>query len=180
MINWRIWKFEYLFAKSISKIADWINDTAMTGDNLRIMSKLKSCGIRVHFHGKITIVSPENIELNDNVIIGNNAYLDGRGGIKIGDNTHISRNFVVHSSSHQYQGTRLPFDEVYDLKPVIIGCNVWIGTNVVLVPGITIGDGAIIGAGAVVTKSVPPLAIVGNQPSRVIKYRDNKIGRAHV
>lgn len=173
MINRRVWKFEYIFAKSIHKIADWINYTARTGDNLRIMSKLKFCGTRVHFHGSITIISPENVQLDDNVIIGNNAYLDGRGGIQIGENTHISRNFVVHSSSHQYQGSRLPFDEVYDLKPVIIGRNVWIGTNVVLVPGITIGDGVIIGAGAVVTKSVPPLAIVGNQPSRIIKYRDN-------
>jgi maltose O-acetyltransferase len=37
---------------------------------------------------------------------------------------------------------------------------------------VSIGDGAIVGAGAVVTKSVPPLAIIGNQPTRILKYRD--------
>lgn len=53
-----------------------------------------------------------------------------------------------------------------------IGNDVWIGTNVtVLAKNITIGDGAIIGAGSVVTKSVPPYAIVGGNPAKIIKYR---------
>lgn len=52
-----------------------------------------------------------------------------------------------------------------------IGNDVWIGTNAVIMPGINIGDGAIIAAGAVVTKNIPPYAIVGGVPARIIKYR---------
>jgi maltose O-acetyltransferase len=156
------------FSRQLTKL----NSFVTRENNRYLMTKLKHCGQKVHFHGTITIVSPTKIEMHDNVHIGNNAYLDGRGGITIGENTHISRNFVVHSSSHDYQGACLPYDDVYQLKAVNIGRNVWIGTNVVIIPGVTVGDGAIVGAGAVVSKSVPPLAIIGNQPTRILKYRD--------
>ena len=52
-----------------------------------------------------------------------------------------------------------------------IGNDVWIATHVIIKDGITIGDGAIIGAGAVVVKDVPPYAVVGGVPAKVIKYR---------
>lgn len=156
------------FSRQISRLDSWL----VAENNRYLMTKLQSCGKQVHFHGKVTIVAAPNIKLGNNVHLGNNAYLDGRGGITIGDNTHISRNFVVHSSSHDYLGTCLPYDDVYQFKPITIGRNVWIGTNVVVIPGITIGEGAIIGAGTVVSKSVPPLAIVGNQAPRILKYRD--------
>ena len=54
---------------------------------------------------------------------------------------------------------------------VIIGNDVWINENVFLVGGINIGDGAIVLAGAVVTKDVPPYAIVGGVPAKILRYR---------
>ena len=59
-------------------------------------------------------------------------------------------------------------------KRTIIGNDVWIGAGVILLGeggGLCVGDGAIIGAGAVVTKDVPPYAIVGGNPARIIRYR---------
>ena len=56
-------------------------------------------------------------------------------------------------------------------KTVHIGNDVWIGSNVIVVDGVTIGDGAIIAAGAVVTKDVPPYAIFGGIPAKLIRYR---------
>jgi acetyltransferase-like isoleucine patch superfamily enzyme len=54
---------------------------------------------------------------------------------------------------------------------VVIGNDVWIGSSVTLKGGITIDDDAIVAMGAVVTKDVPPFAIVGGVPAKVIRYR---------
>ena len=54
---------------------------------------------------------------------------------------------------------------------VKIGNDVWIGYRVIIPVNVTIGDGAIIAAGAVVTKDVPPYAVVGGVPAKIIKYR---------
>lgn len=54
---------------------------------------------------------------------------------------------------------------------VYIGNDVWVGSHVLINGGVHIGDGAVIGAGAVVVKDVPPYAIVGGVPARVIRYR---------
>lgn len=57
-------------------------------------------------------------------------------------------------------------------KPVRVGNNVWIGYGAAILRGVTVGDGAVIGTNAVVTKDVPPNAIVGGSPARVLRMRD--------
>ncbi len=54
---------------------------------------------------------------------------------------------------------------------VYIGHDVWIGDDAMIKRGVTIGHGAIVGARSVVTKDVPPYAIVGGSPARIIRYR---------
>ncbi|MBY4871213.1 CatB-related O-acetyltransferase [Burkholderia anthina] len=55
--------------------------------------------------------------------------------------------------------------------PVTIGNDVWLGNGAFILPGVTIGDGAVVAGRAVVTKNVPPYAIVGGNPARIIRLR---------
>lgn len=54
---------------------------------------------------------------------------------------------------------------------IIIDDDVWIGYRAIVLSGVHVGQGAVIAAGAVVTKDVPPYAIVGGNPAKVMKYR---------
>jgi len=54
---------------------------------------------------------------------------------------------------------------------VVIGNDVWIGYKATILSGVTVGDGAVVGASALVTRDVPPYAVVGGNPARIIRMR---------
>lgn len=99
-------------------------------------------------------------------------------GVVIGDSNHPTEWLSTHSFQWG-EGSWIPskalgrFDTPPDRKGrrTLIGNDVWIGANAIILPGITIGDGAIIAAGSVVSRDVPPYAIVGGVPARVIRFR---------
>ncbi len=116
---------------------------------------------------------PENIRLGRYTRVSKDCYLNGQGGITIGDGTILGPNVTILSSTHRYQQTKyLPYDEYDDFRPVTIGRGVWLGWGCMVVPGVTIGDGAIVAMGAVVTRDVAVGAIVGGNPARLLKQRD--------
>ncbi len=90
----------------------------------------------------------------------------------IGDYFHSGVECMIITQNHNYEGKEIPYDSTYVCKAVTIDDCVWFGNRVLVVGNVNIGEGAIIAAGAVVTKDVPPLAIVGGNPARILKYRD--------
>ncbi|MES9950278.1 MAG: acyltransferase [Candidatus Thiodiazotropha sp.] len=140
--------------------------------NADYRDKIKRFGKGSVFNGVSFVSGYESIEIGNNVHIGNNAFIRGEGGLVIEDNTHISRNIVIYTYSHEYEGDVLPYDDRFRRRAVFIGKNVWIGMNVVILPGATVEEGAIIGGGAVVKGIVPKGSIYGAAHAEKIALRD--------
>ena len=98
----------------------------------------------------------------------------GGGRIYIGNYFHSGTECMIITQNHRYEGEEIPYDSEFEYKTVRIGDCVWFGNRVTVTGNVSIGEGAIIAAGSVVCKDVPPLAIVGGNPAKVIKYRDKE------
>ena len=138
-------------------------------DNL---CKLKEIGVEIEVPTNIS--NYNNLHISSPVYIGPEAWLQLRGNLYIDSGTIIGPRLKVHTSNHRWEGEMLPYDDIYLVEDVYIGQNVWIGADVTLMPGVRIGEGAVIAACSCVTKDVPPLALVGGCPAKVIKYRNKE------
>lgn len=125
-----------------------------------------------------------------NATIGKHTYIQKKSTVfnaRIGNFCSIATQVSIGPGKHYMNGVSL--HPVFYLKdtPLIrtfaaanayeasavthIGHDVWIGERAVILDGVTIGNGAIVAAGAVVNRDVPPYAIVGGVPARVIRMR---------
>ena len=107
-------------------------------------------------------------------------YCSIAAGVRIGDPGHPTD--WLATSPFQYDADRFGWHpSAAEAEPVrahgfwkkrpVIGHDVWIGANAIILQGASVGHGAIVAAGAVVTKDVPPYAIVGGVPAKVLRYR---------
>ncbi|MEK7521780.1 MAG: acyltransferase [Patescibacteria group bacterium] len=124
---------------------------------------------------------PKNIEIGTDTIIGNNAFLDGRAPLIIGNHTDIAAEVLIYNSEHDINDENFQARE----NAVEIGDYVFIGPRAIILPGVKVGRGTIVAAGAVVTKDVQDFAIVGGVPAKVIGERKLKdpryiLGRARL
>lgn len=148
---------------------------------IKFQKKLKSLGQlgnHTYIDQSCILENPPMIKVNDYVHIQRNCQLYGSGGgISIGEGTILAHGVQIFARNHMYDAPDLrflPYDERFQEKKVVIGRYVWIGANVMIMAGVNIGDGAVIAAGAVVVKDVPSCAVVGGNPAKVLKYRDQQ------
>jgi len=122
----------------------------------------------VHYTSRI--VCPENILVGIDAYPGimGGCYIQGIGGIEIGDYTQIAPNVVIVSANHDVYDSRKHIE-----AKIKIGKYCWLGAGCKIMPGVTLGDFTIVGAGAVVTKSFPDgHCIIGGLPAIKIKDLD--------
>jgi acetyltransferase-like isoleucine patch superfamily enzyme len=124
------------------------------------------CSIAAHayVHGPIS--------LGADVSINPYAWLDGgKAGVTIGDGSRIAAHVRIVAFEHGIAASSPIRDQAVRSLGIHIGSDVWIGAGAGITDGVTIGNHAVVGMGSVVTRDVPPWAVVGGAPARVLGDR---------
>lgn len=108
------------------------------------------------------------VKFGKNVFINHSVILSASGGIEFEDGVSVAPGVRIATINHDFNERH----SKYTYKKVVLKQNAWIGMNATICPGVTVGEYAVVAAGAVVTKDVPPYAVVGGNPAKVIKMID--------
>lgn len=136
----------------------------------------KHLGTNVQIGSSCKFVNPGRITIGNNVLINHHVEMEATGGgITLGNFILIGMHAKFINANHAFDDWRKPMS-VQGIVPskIILEDDIWIGMHAIILPDVTVGRGAIVAAGAVVTKDVPPYAIVGGVPAKIIKYRFDK------
>lgn len=112
------------------------------------------------------------IRIGQRVHVNVGAYLSGEGGLDIADDVLIGPQAKLLSAGHQIDDGTHPISSApLTHAPIRVAAGAWIGAGAIVLEGVAVGAGAVVAAGAVVSRDVPPFAVVGGVPARIIRYR---------
>lgn len=120
------------------------------------------------------IRNTKGLRIGKGTIIGDNAMLDARRGIDIGQNVNFSSGVEIWTLQHDYRDPNFACNPDHT-GPVTIGDRAWIGPRVTILHSVNIGEGAVVGAGSVVTKDVEPYSVVAGIPAKKIAERPRNL-----
>jgi acetyltransferase-like isoleucine patch superfamily enzyme len=118
-------------------------------------------------HPTSTVLMPEKIERGTRTPgLSVCCHIDGRNGIKLGNNVWIGPRVSIVSMSHDTSD----YHKYLIDSPITIGDNCWLATNCVILPGVELASHTVVAAGAVVTKSfLQGNCILAGVPARIVK-----------
>jgi maltose O-acetyltransferase len=125
-----------------------------------------------HIHMDGVVTSGRKVSIGQGSVINQGCLLYTSGGISIGKCVSISAGVWLVTGSHDLED---PGFAATIAGPIVIGDHVWIGMRATVLGGVTIGEGAVVMAGAMVTRDVPPFAVVGGVPAKVVRQREPRV-----
>lgn len=113
------------------------------------------------------------ITIGQDSLIGEYTVIRGQGGVTIGSRVYTSPFSQIIAVNHVFSDPDQSFTrQGITAEGIIIEDDVWIGSGAIITDGVRVGRGSVVAAGAVVTCDVPPHAVVGGVPARVLKMID--------
>ncbi|NJL73318.1 MAG: acetyltransferase, partial [Candidatus Competibacteraceae bacterium] len=125
-------------------------------------------GSRVRVRPSVNIEIPWNLQIHDDVTIGDHAILYSLGVIEIGARTIVSQYAHLSRRTHDYTDRRFPLLRT----PITVGHDAWIGADAFIGPGVTVGHYTVVGARSSAYRSLPDQTVCIGNPARPAKERE--------
>lgn len=153
-----------------ARIKPFFRMSAKTGKQLKInLDRSVSIGAGTLFQGTGKIFMGSRSFCGEGCVFGCN------DSIRIGKGVMIAQYVTFRDTDHIFESTQSPMiDQGVSSDEIIVDDDVWLGHGVIVLKGVKIGHGAVIAAGAVVKNDVPPFAIVGGVPAKILGSRQSK------
>ena len=111
------------------------------------------------------------IQIASDTTINRRCFIDGRGGVSIGNHVCISPEVFILTDDHILNSKKFEGRS----REVVIDDYGWIGARAIILPSIHVGVGAVVASGAVVTKDIPPYSVVAGVPATIISQRTKEL-----
>jgi len=121
------------------------------------------------------IVYTSNVSIENDVYLAYGAWVQGVGEVSLGDGVMLGPYAILASANHTKHEGSYRFGKG-EHKPISLEAGSWLCSHSVVTAGVTVGAGAVCAAGSVVIKDVPPHAVVGGVPAKVIAYNRDETG----
>ena len=110
-----------------------------------------------------------HIEIGRDVSINSKSFINGCGGVKIGDNTRIGTQSIIIASNHKFDDPDVLVKDAITKQGVQLGENIWLGARVTVLDGVQIANDTVIGACSLVTKPLIESGLYVGVPAKKIK-----------
>jgi maltose O-acetyltransferase len=163
---------QYLWFHFITVATGWLPDLRpvlrLRGFLLR--PAFKSCGQNLQVARHVTINFTNRLEIGDHAFLAMGCWLNAVGGIVLEDEVQVGPYAVLVTGDHTQIGGSYRFGPSI-LAPIRICHGSWVAAHATVTKGVVIGPGAILAANSVATRDIPPFAMAGGVPARVIRHK---------
>lgn len=135
-------------------------------------------GVLVKNDAVIYVKRGARLVLGDRFALGHHGEISVNERVEIGADTFTAPYCYVTDSNHRFDDPDVPIQrQPMDVRPTLVGRDVWMGRGAMILAGATVPDGCVVGAGAIVTKAHEPGDVIVGAPGRTVRNRYRDAGR---
>jgi acetyltransferase-like isoleucine patch superfamily enzyme len=163
---------QYLWFHFLTLATSWLPDLRLV---LRFRGFLlrpafQSCGSNFQIARQVTINFSNRLEIGSDVYIATGCWLHACGGIVIEDGVQLGPYVVLVTSDHTRKNGSYRYG-ASELGPIRLCQGSWLAAHATVTKNVTVGRGALLAANSVATHDIPPMALAGGVPARVIPQK---------